>query len=213
MPEETIYVIDDSPAVRDSLEILLGVSGYRCRSFASALEFLSGIEPGWRGCAVADVRMPGMTGIELQAELVARGIPLPVIVITAHADVPMAVAALKAGAVDFIEKPFREEVLLTAIRTALSLPQGEAARPAAGAGTGARLAALSVREREVMLLLVAGHPNKVVGARLGISSRTVEVHRARIMEKTGAKSLADLVRIACFYDRDIPDQPEHGAEA
>jgi two-component system, LuxR family, response regulator FixJ len=207
MPDHTIYVIDDSPDVRDSLEVLLDVAGYRCLTFASALEFLDAVRPDWTGCAVADVRMPGMTGIELQAELVLRGIHLPVIVITAHADVPMAVAALKAGAADFIEKPFREEVLLSAIHAALSLPAVDAARPAPGAAVSARLSTLSAREREVMLLLVAGNPNKSVASRLGISARTVEVHRARIMEKTGAKSLADLVRMACFYDTDGPDQP------
>jgi two-component system, LuxR family, response regulator FixJ len=206
MPDQMIYVIDDSQDVRDSLEVLLDVAGYRCRVFASALGFLSQARPSWKGCVIADVRMPGMTGIELQAELAARGILLPVIIITAHADVPMAVAALKAGAVDFIEKPFRDEVLLAAIRTALTAPVEESGRPGA-AGADPRLATLSAREREVMLLLVAGHPNKEVANRLGISARTVEVHRARIMEKTGAKNLADLVRMACLYDTGGQEQP------
>ncbi|MBI5165719.1 MAG: response regulator [Magnetospirillum sp.] len=199
MPDAPIYVVDDAEDVRESLAILLEVAGFRCRTFASALDFLAVVQPGWSGCVVADVRMPGLTGIELQKELLLRGIRLPVIIITAHADVPMAVAALKAGAVDFIEKPFRDEVLLGSIRAALAIPTGEIGRPG-GASIGARLGGLSGREREVMLLLVAGHPNKVVADRLGISPRTVEVHRAHIMEKTGARNLPELVRMACLYD-------------
>lgn len=199
MPDSPIYVIDDSEVVRDSLEVLLDSAGYRCRTFASALDFLAEVRPGWAGCAVADVRMPGMTGIELMKELMLRGIRLPVVVITAHADVPMAVAALKAGAVDFIEKPFRDAVLLASIRTALATPAQEVGR-AGGASPKALLNTLSEREREVMLLLVAGHSNKVVAERLGISTRTVEVHRAHIMQKARADSLADLVRMACLFD-------------
>lgn len=203
MPETSIHIIDDSEEVRDSLAVLLDAAGYRTRSFSSALAFLAAVRPGWTGCVVADVRMPGMTGIELIKELTMRGIRLPVIVITAHADVPMAVAALKAGAVDFIEKPFRDEVLLSSLKSALSTPPEDLGRPG-GASPQSRLRALSDREREVMLLLVAGHTNKVVAERLGISTRTVEVHRAHIMEKTGATSLADMVRLACLYDEPTP---------
>ena len=199
MPEALIFVIDDSEDVRDSLEVLLDSVGYRCRSFESALAFLAEVRPGWKGCIVADVRMPGMTGIELMKELTLRNIRLPVVVITAHADVPMAVAALKAGAVDFIEKPFRDDVLLASIRTALATPTEEVGRPG-GASPAAALGSLSEREREVMLLLVSGLSNKVVAERLGISTRTVEVHRAHIMQKTRAESLADLVRMACLFD-------------
>ncbi|MGE5502879.1 MAG: response regulator transcription factor [Actinomycetota bacterium] len=199
MADRQIYVVDDSEDVRESLAVLLEASGWRVRTYASALEFLEAVQPSWRGCIVADVRMPGMTGIEMQKELALRGIRLPVVIITAHADVPMAVAALKAGAVDFIEKPFRGELLINSIRTALATPDAEIGRPG-GPGPSSRLATLSAREREVMLLLVAGHPNKVVGDRLGISPRTVEVHRAHVMEKTGARNLADLVRIACLYE-------------
>lgn len=202
MPEHSIYVIDDSQDVRESLAVLLESVGYRTWTFASALEFLGAVRPGWSGCVVADVRMPGMTGIELLKELTLRGIRLPVIIITAHADVPMAVAALKAGAVDFIEKPFRDEVLLASLKPALAMPNGDVGRPG-GAGPQARLRTLTDREREVMLLLVAGHTNKVVADRLGIGTRTVEVHRAHIMEKTGATSLADMVRMACLYDEPI----------
>lgn len=205
MADAPVFVIDDSEEVRDSLAVLLESAGYRVRTFASALEFLGQVAPGWRGCIIADVRMPGMTGIELLNELTLRGIRLPVIVITAHADVPMAVAALKAGAVDFIEKPFRDELLLSSMKSALANPIDEAAGTRIG-GTNERFRSLSDRERQVMLLLVAGHPNKVVADRLGISTRTVEVHRAHIMEKTGAKNIADIVRLACLYDRDNGEQ-------
>ncbi len=198
MPDATIFVIDDSADVRDSLDVLLGSVGYRVQSFASALEFLGEVRAGWKGCIIADVRMPGMSGIELVKEVVLRGIHLPVIVITAHADVPMAVAALKAGAIDFIEKPFRDEVLLASMRSALATPVHDLGRPG-GASAESRLRTLTERERDVLALLVAGHPNKVIADRLGISTRTVEVHRAHIMEKTGATSLAEIVRIACLY--------------
>jgi two-component system response regulator FixJ len=204
MHEPLVHVIDDAEDVRESLAVLLDASGFRCRTYVSALDFLGVVMPGWSGCVVADVRMPGMSGIELLKELTLRGIRLPVIIITGHADVPMAVAALKAGAADFIEKPFRDETLLSSIRTALIIPAEEAGNPG-GASIGARLASLSEREREVMLLLVAGHPNKVVADRLGISQRTVEVHRSHIMEKAGAKNFADLVRMACYFD----DAKEH----
>ncbi|MEW5726229.1 MAG: response regulator [Pseudomonadota bacterium] len=199
MHDTPIFVIDDAEDVRDSLAILLETAGYPVRTFASALEFLDVVQPSWKGCVVADVRMPGMSGIELQKEITLRGLRLPVVIITAHADVAMAVAALKAGAVDFIEKPFRDEVLLASIRSALIMRDEEIGRPG-GPSVSSRLSSLSTREREVMLLLVAGHPNKVVADRLGISPRTVEVHRAHVMEKTGARTLADLVRMVCLYD-------------
>lgn len=199
MPDMPIFVVDDAEDVRDSLAILLETAGYPVRTFASALEFLDVVQPSWRGCVVADVRMPGMSGIELQKEITLRGLRLPVVIITAHADVAMAVAALKAGAVDFIEKPFRDEILLASIRSALIMRDEEIGRPG-GPSVSSRLSSLSTREREVMLLLVAGHPNKVVADRLGISPRTVEVHRAHVMEKTGARTLADLVRMVCHYD-------------
>ncbi|MFA5901280.1 MAG: response regulator [Hyphomicrobium sp.] len=207
MDDASVHVIDDAQEVRDSLSVLLQTVGYRVRTFASALEFLAVVRPGWSGCVIADVRMPAMDGVELIKELLLRGINLPVIVITAHSDVPVAVAALKAGAVDFIEKPFRDEILLASLRTALSSPQAQGSsvvKP--DTGIGARLAALSPREHEVALLLAAGHANKVIAARLGISPRTVEVHRANIMEKLGAKTLADLVRLVCLFDSSGQEQ-------
>lgn len=194
MAEPIVHVIDDAADIRQSLAVLLDVHGYGCRTYVSALEFLGLVRPDWTGCIVADVRMPGMDGIEMLKELAARGIDVPVIVVTAHADVPMAVAALKAGAFDFIEKPFRDEILMGAIRKAFALPVGERSRD----GAGLPQESLSEREREVLALIVAGHPNKIVADRLGISVRTVEVHRAHIMEKTGARNLADLIRRSLF---------------
>lgn len=196
--QKTVYVIDDAEDVRVSLSLLLETAGYRVRTFASALAFLDAFDPSWQGVVVADVLMPGMSGLELQRELTMRGAELPVIIITGHADVPMAVAALKAGAVDFIEKPFRDDTLIDAIDRA-----EERAAGVRGSGTEAyrlRIENLSQREREVMHLLAAGHPNKVVADRLGISVRTVEVHRAHVMDKLKARNLADLVRIACMFE-------------
>ncbi len=195
MPHEPmVFVIDDNDAVRDALDMQLTAAGMVVATFASAPAFLECYEPSWRGCIVADVRMPGMSGIELQHELVRRGIALPVVIITGHADVPMAVAALKAGAVDFIEKPFRDEVLIASVLEAL----GRVAGPAAPKPVDrARFAGLTPREREILALVVAGHSNKAIGAILGISPRTVEVHRANLMQKAKVASLADLVRLAC----------------
>lgn len=205
MHDAPVYVIDDAPDVRESLLTLLDAAGFRARTFASALEFLSVARPGWKGCVVADVRMPAMNGIELIKELILRGIDLPVIVITAHSDVPIAVAALKAGAVDFIEKPFRDEVLLASLRAALRSVEAQATGARKGVAS-ARLSTLSARELEVAQLLASGLANKVVAARLGISVRTVEVHRANVMEKTGCKSLPDLVRLVCLYDASEREQ-------
>lgn len=193
MADALVFVIDDDEAVRDALDMQLSAAGYAVAVFASAQAFLAAYDTTWHGCIVADVRMPGMTGIQLQEELVRRGIPLPVVVITGHADVPMAVAALKAGAVDFIEKPFRDEVLIAAVADALGRARHAAAdRPAAD-----HFAALTVREREVLDLLVAGLSSKEIAARLGISPRTVDVHRTHIMDKAKVHSIADLVRLAC----------------
>jgi two-component system response regulator FixJ len=203
--EIPVHVIDDAEDVRQSVAMLLESAGIPCHTYASALELLAVVKPGWIGCVVADVMMPVMNGIELTKELRLRDVQMPVILITAHADVPMAVTALKAGAVDFIEKPYRDDVLLASLNVVRASiepsPRGNAA-PASGQG---RLALLSPREREVMLLLVAGHTNKIVADRLGISVRTVEVHRANLMAKSGAKSLSELVRIACLVDHTTSD--------
>jgi two-component system, LuxR family, response regulator FixJ len=195
--EMTVYVVDDDEAVRDSLEILLDAVGHRVRTFASPralLELAPSLGPG---CAVLDVRMPEMDGLELQEELNARGVHLPVIVMTGHGDVPIAVRAMKAGALDFLEKPFADEALLHSVRLALDLSRHRAAgRGGIAEEAASRVAQLTDRERQVLDKLVDGLPNKTIAFDLGISPRTVEIHRARVMEKMQAKSLSELVRLA-----------------
>jgi FixJ family two-component response regulator len=195
-PESTVYVVDDDPAVRDGLKALLTVSGYRIEAFDSAESFLAAADRGAVGCAILDIRMPGMNGLELQRELKRRGIALPVIIITGHGDVPRAVAALKAGAVDLLEKPFDSDALLASIAEALRRNAAARVSTFDRDTVAARVAQLTPREREVMDLVVAGHPNKVVADRLGIAVRTVEIHRARVMEKTEARNLSELIRMA-----------------
>ena len=200
MPEPTVYVVDDEPTIRDSLAMLLRSVGLQSRTFASAKDFLGGYQRGLPACLVADVRMPGMSGLELQEALRATDSALPVIIITGHGDITMAVRAMKAGAADFIEKPFNEQVLIDAVHRALAQQQPAAAPPSASrAELEARVVTLTPRERDVFLLIAEGRPNKVVATRLGLSTRTVEVHRAKVMEKLQARSLADVVRtaIAC----------------
>jgi RNA polymerase sigma factor (sigma-70 family) len=195
-PETTVYIVDDDEAVRDSLRLLLQSVGLRAQTYASAQQFLDAYRPPAPGCLLVDVRMPGMSGLELQERLAEKKIPLPVIIITGHGQIAMAVRAMKAGAVDFIQKPFDNEALLEVIHKTLARAADRQRQQARIADNAARLATLTPREREVMERLVAGKSNKVIAADLGISTRTVEVHRARIMEKLEAKSLADVVRIA-----------------
>jgi two-component system, LuxR family, response regulator FixJ len=201
MAEPTVYVVDDEPAIRDSLAMLLRSVGLQARTFPSARDFLAGyVHTASPACLIADVRMPGMSGLELQETLRATDATLPVIIITGHGDIAMAVRAMKAGAADFIEKPFNEQVLLDAVHRALADQQPKVTPPASRAELEARVATLSPREREVMLLIAEGRPNKVVATRLGLSTRTVEVHRAKVMEKMQARSLAHLVRMAIVCD-------------
>ncbi len=192
-PEPTIFVVDDDEAVRLGLQALLTVRGYPVELFASAGAFLASVGPERSGCLLVDVRMPGMSGLELQRELKRRGMTLPLIVITGHGDVAMAVTALKAGAADFLEKPFDPDALLAGIEQAVGR---QAAAPAADPELAARLEQLTPREREVMHLVVAGASNKEVAHRLQIALRTVEIHRARVMEKMGARNLSELIRTA-----------------
>lgn len=201
-----VFVVDDDEAVRDSVQLLLETEGYRAVSLASAQALLDRLAPAESGCVIADVRMPDMTGLELQDRLSERRANLPVIIVTGHADVPMAVRAMKAGAVDFIEKPFAHAAIIAAVERALG---GRAARQAEAPqapAEAARLAALTQREQQVLRLLVRGRPNKLIAYELDISPRTVEIHRARVMEKTGADSLAHLVRLALAAG--IPVEPE-----
>jgi len=183
----TVYIVDDDASVRDSLSLLLSLRGHATATFACAEDFLSALQPGWTGCLVVDIRMPGMSGLELQAQLVARGVSLPVIVITAHGSVAAARQAFLAQAVDFLEKPFDGELLLRAVEQALDgLPaDAPADRPKA---------ALTAREGEVLELLVQGLHNRRIAEVLGISPRTVEVHKARVLDKHGVGSVVELVR-------------------
>ena len=189
-----VHIVDDEESVRRSLAFLLTMEGFAVRLHESAAAFLK-LAPGLRNsCLVTDLRMPELDGVELLRSLRAQGIRIPAIVITGHGDVPMAVSAMKAGAMDFIEKPFEDQVLIDSIRRAAE--QIGRNQTTDGADVGRRLATLTEREREVLVGIVAGHPNKTVAYDLDISPRTVEVHRANIMSKMEARSLADLVRMA-----------------
>jgi FixJ family two-component response regulator len=192
--EQEVFVVDDDEAQRDSLVWLLESHGYKVRAFLCAEDFLAAWNEALAGCLVLDVRMPGMSGLELFEELGRRHSVLPVIFITGHGDVPMAVAALKKGAADFIEKPFAAEDMLRLVDSCLVREREERARRRSGADTSRRLAQLTTREREVLDLIIAGKLNKQIADVLGISIKTVEVHRARVMEKMGAQSLANLIR-------------------
>jgi two-component system response regulator FixJ len=196
MANEIVYVVDDDAGARDSLCALLESAGVAAEAHESARAFLNAYQPGRHGCLIADIRMPDMDGLELQEELNRRSAGLPVIVVTGHADVPLAVRAMKAGAVDLIEKPYDDELLLASVRRALAQAQGAREQVVAVVAAKTRIATLSARERQVLELLVAGQPNKIIAFELDISPRTVEIHRAHVMEKMEAKSLSDLVRAA-----------------
>ena len=191
-----VYVVDDDRAVRDSLNMLLRSAGIVSEAFESAAAFLAGLRADRIGCLVADIRMPGMSGLELQQELNARKVEIPIVFITGHGDVPMAVNAMKAGAVDFLTKPFRNRDLLDRIEAALGSARAGFRDHEKLRDTRARYATLTPREVEVMGLVVSGLANKVIAMDLGVSQRTVELHRARVMQKMGVRSLAELVRLA-----------------
>lgn len=192
--ESLVYIVDDDEALRDSLVWLLESSGLKARTFASAEAFLAAWHKGMRGCLVLDIRMAGMSGLELYERLLGQHASLPVIFITGHGDVPMAVAALKQGAFDFIEKPFNDQDLVAIIHKALASEQKQFEQSRVEENAQRRLEQLTPREREVLDLIVAGRLNKQVADDLGISIKTVEVHRARVMEKMGVNSLAELVQ-------------------
>jgi two-component system response regulator FixJ len=196
LPDQpTVYVVDDDPDVRDSLRLLLEASNIKVETFDTAMTFLAQAHAP-NACLVTDVRMPGMDGLALQEELARRKEALPVIVMTGHGDVPLAVKAMRAGAIDFLEKPFEEDALVTSVRRALEHRSASLSRSAAAQAAQQQLSLLTDRERQVLDLLVLGKPNKVIAYELDISPRTVEIHRARVMEKMQARSLADLVRVA-----------------
>ena len=195
-----VHLVDDDESVRHSVGFLLSTAGFAVRIYESGSALLDSVETLQPGCVVSDVRMPGIDGLELQRRLKRRGVRMPVIIMTGHADVPLAVEAMKEGAVDFIEKPFDDEVMLGAIRAALSQLESTGQRDSEAARTQAKLELLSAREREVLDGLLAGHPNKTIAYDLGLSPRTVEVHRANVMTKMGASSLSELVRMALRAD-------------
>ncbi len=195
VPAGIVHVVDDDLEVRRSLAFLLETGGFAAKAYGDAAALLAAIPPP-PGCVLTDVRMPGMDGVELLASLRRFGACLPVVVMTGHADVQLAVRAMKAGAMDFLEKPFSDEALFGAVARALAASERIAEGASRAAAAKARLDALTRREHEVFALLVRGLPNKIIARELGASPRTIEVHRGRVMEKLGVSSLPDLVRLA-----------------
>lgn len=207
-PPPTVFVVDDDESVRGSLRFLLRSAGLESRAFGSAQEFLAAYDPSHPGCLVLDVRMPGMSGLELQQELNLRGAILPVIFITGHGDIPMAVEAMQHGAHDFLQKPFRDEDLIERVRRALAKDAKSRAALEEHQAIRGRLDLLTPREREVLALMARGKPNKIMAHELGVSQRTVEIHRARVMEKSGASSLAELVRMVMDVEPSLAPPPQ-----
>ena len=200
--EPTVFVVDDDAAIRRLLRGLIASVGLRVEVYATARDFLDAFEVGTPGCVLVDMRMPGLSGLELQKELAKRDIHVPVIILTGHGDVQVAVHAIKAGAVDFIEKPFNNDLLLGRIQKAVAdSVEADSARVRHDEIVG-RLALLTPRERQVLDLVVAGDTNKGIARRLDISDKTVEVHRAKVMEKMRAKSIPDLVKMVAVLDID-----------
>ncbi len=207
-----VYIIDDDEAVRDSLSWLMKSADIQTQTFPSAKSFLDACNDRLSGCLLLDIRMPGMSGLELQAELNQRGCHMPVIVISGHADVPMAVRALKAGAFDFIEKPFNDDTLLALVQSALHQESQLRQSLAEQDALQARMKLLTPREQEVLDRVVDGASNKQIGIELGVSQKTVEVHRARVMEKLEADSLSHLVRMVVSLRGAASDAPYEAAE-
>lgn len=190
----SVFIVDDDEGVRESMAALLEAHGLTTVTFADGFSFLAAVTSGHRGCVLLDIRLPDITGLIVQAKLKERGIPLAVVMITAFGDVPLAVAAMRAGATDFLEKPFAEEVLVASVRAALERADAVAVAGEDAARITARLAQLTPREQEVLERLLVGSQNKQIAFDLGISPRTVEIHRARVMEKMQADSLSQLLR-------------------
>ena len=195
MHKDTVFIVDDDASIRDSLSLLLSLHGFATASYANAEDFLAAVQADWQGCVVADIRMPGLSGLELQQALLQRAPRLPVIIITAHGDVAAARQAFLAHAVDFIEKPFDDLQLLAVLKKTLADAQARPPRQGNRAGPLPALGKLTAREHEVMALMVQGLHNRHIADALGISPRTVEVHKARVMEKLGVKHIVDLVRL------------------
>jgi two-component system, LuxR family, response regulator FixJ len=202
----TVFVVDDDEGVRNSLRFLLKSVGLATRIQSSAGEFLESYKQSQPGCLVLDVRMPGMSGLELQQQLNLRGATIPVIFITGHGDIPMAVEAMQHGAFDFLQKPFRDQDLIDRIQRALERDARGRKALSQHSQIRTRIESLTAREREVLALMTQGKPNKVMAAELGVSQRTVEIHRARVMEKSGAASLAQLVRMVMDLESEAAAQ-------
>jgi FixJ family two-component response regulator len=194
--DQVVFVIDDDPSVRGAIERLVKAVGFRVATFESGQEFLESKLPEVPSCVVLDVRLPGFSGLDLQRQMTESGIRVPIIFITGHGDIPMSVQAMKAGAVEFLTKPFRDQDLLDAIGKAIERDRAARAKRARAADLRARLDSLTPRELEVMTLVVAGLLNKQIAGELGISEKTIKVHRSQVMQKMRARSLAELVRIA-----------------
>lgn len=204
MSQATVHVVDDDGAIRDALCWLLGSRGLAARAWASAEAFLAGHDPAQPGCLVLDIRMDGMSGVELFDHLRAGASPLPVIFLTGHGDVPLAVEALKKGAFDFVEKPFNDNQLVDLVVEALRRDRSRRSERAAEASLTARLEQLTSRERQVMELVLRGQPNKAIADELGLAMRTVEVHRSRLFEKMGVRSAVELAQVLALARRPEP---------
>jgi len=201
MADGTVYIVDDDPGFRDSLATLLALNGFVTASFASGEDFLATVSPAPGSCALVDLRMPGLDGLEVQARLTERGLALPLVIITAHGDAATARAALKGGAVDFLEKPVDESVLLEVVNEAINTGSPAPAPRAAQPPPASRLARLTPREREVLERVALGHSIREIAAELDISPRTVEVYKSRLSEKLQARNTAELIRIALSAER------------
>lgn len=206
-PTHIVHVVDDDEAIRHSVGFMLRKAGYPVALHASGVDFLKAVTRATRGCVLLDVRMPEVDGLEVQARLAARGIQLPIIMLTGHGDVTLAVRAIKAGATEFLEKPFERTALLTAIDEALGQSDRNDRHHLAAIDATTRLAALTTRERDVLNGMVVGRPNKLIAYDLDIATRTVEVHRANLMEKLSARSLSDVLRIAFAAELGEIDPP------
>lgn len=205
--DATVFVVDDDPDIREALQALIESVGLKASTCSGAQQFLDLYQPDTPGCVILDIRMPGMSGLDLQRALAKRGFHIPVIIITGHADVPVAVQALKFGAFDFIEKPFSPQLLLDRIRRAIEVDLQRRQASAERAEIMARMAELTPRERQVMDLVITGKANKVIASELGLSPKTVEVHRAQVMRKMRVDSLAELVRVGLVGASDHSDTP------
>jgi len=194
--EATIFIVDDDPAIRDALTLMVVQEGFTVSTFESAETFLEGFQADRLGCAIVDIRMSGMDGIQLQEMLTKHHFQLPIIFLTGHGDIPMSVRAIKAGAIDFLTKPITREKLMSSVRFAIAESERMLTEQANHESVQSNLAELTERERDVMAFAVQGHSNKEIARQLGISHRTVEIHKSKVMHKTGATNLLDLVRIA-----------------